>query len=394
MDNLSLAEIVANIGNWTLDKVNYLTSTIISNIILGNRTEIETSITNNFTQLNISNTTNWNAIVELQTSNGTTNTRIDNIVEDNATFNESKANTLYLNRTSEGLYTSTYNSTYAAWNDSGYIKDWSLTYQEAWNSTYNATYEANNVSMKGYVDGQIDGLVNLTEAEVIIIVDGSGNWSADKDSYYTSTETDTLFTALPNLTFSDITTSIGNWSADRPNYINTTYVGSIGNWTLDKTSYYTKAEVYPVGSLYNQTYINALGNFSGWDKDYNDLINTPTFATEAYVDSIGNWTADKSSYATTAYVAAIGNFTAWGYNYDDMVNTPTALSNFSDDVGYFSDIVNFTGTLTNAKACIYDSGNTEIDCDTTLTTGTVTSVATDDTYLTGGANNIYWNYNI
>lgn len=95
-----------------------------------------------------------------------------------------------------------------------------------------------------------------------------------------------------------------------------------------------------------------------------------------YVAAIGNWTADKSGYTTTAYVDSIGNFTAWGYNYDDMVNTPTALSNFSDDVGYFSDIANFTGTLTNGKTCIYDSGNTEIDCDTTPTTGTVTSILT------------------
>jgi len=71
-----------------------------------------------------------------------------------------------------------------------------------------------------------------------------------------------------------------------------------------------------------------------------------------------------------------GNFTAWGYNYDDMVNTPTNLINFSDGVGYFSDIENFTGTLTNGKTCIYSSGNTELICDTTPTTGTVTSVST------------------
>ena len=30
--------------------------------------------------------------------------------------------------------------------------------------------------------------------------------------------------------------------------------------------------------------------------------------------------------------------------------------------GYFTDISNFTGTLTNAKWCVYDSANTEIDC--------------------------------
>jgi len=76
-----------------------------------------------------------------------------------------------------------------------------------------------------------------------------------------------------------------------------------------------------------------------------------------------------------ALIEANGNFTAWGYNFDDMVNTQTALSNFSDDVGYFTDIANFTGTLTNTKSCIYTDG-TGIVCDTTAGVGTVTSIAT------------------
>ena len=38
-------------------------------------------------------------------------------------------------------------------------------------------------------------------------------------------------------------------------------------------------------------------------------------------------------------------------------------------VGYFSDISNFTGTLTNEKICRYNSGTGEIDCDYTDLTG-------------------------
>ena len=51
------------------------------------------------------------------------------------------------------------------------------------------------------------------------------------------------------------------------------------------------------------------------------------------------------------------------------------VSTFDNDEGYFDDIGNFSGTLTTTKTCIYTTG-TGIVCDTTPTTGTVTSIAT------------------
>jgi len=62
---------------------------------------------------------------------------------------------------------------------------------------------------------------------------------------------------------------------------------------------------------------------------------------------------------------------------DDALNTTqVTLTDFTDDVGYFTDIANFTGTLTDTKSCTYSNAGTEIVCDTTQTTGTVTSIAT------------------
>lgn len=85
-------------------------------------------------------------------------------------------------------------------------------------------------------------------------------------------------------------------------YNDTTWVLSLNyitNAVSDLTNYYTK------------TIIDSLGNFSAWDKDYNDLINTPTYTNDTWVDTyfvrltelvgqLGNWSADKGDYYTSA----------------------------------------------------------------------------------------------
>lgn len=65
----------------------------------------------------------------------------------------------------------------------------------------------------------------------------------------------------------------------------------------------------------------------------------------------------------------------------DSDTTYSVLSEFTNDVGYFDNIANFTGTLTSGKWCIYDG--TEIDCNVdpvvdTDTTYTHLSNFTDD----------------
>ncbi len=45
-------------------------------------------------------------------------------------------------------------------------------------------------------------------------------------------------------------------------------------------------------------------------------------------------------------------------------------TNWDNSYGFFDNITNFTGTLTNAKWCIYDSANTEIDCNVEPVTDT------------------------
>jgi hypothetical protein len=61
---------------------------------------------------------------------------------------------------------------------------------------------------------------------------------------------------------------------------------------------------------------------------------------------------------TTRVDALYDNITAFLLDTD---TTYSALSEFTDDIGFFSDIGNFTGTLTSSQHCRYDGS--EIDCD-------------------------------
>lgn len=64
-------------------------------------------------------------------------------------------------------------------------------------------------------------------------------------------------------------------------------------------------------------------------------------------------------------------------------------TNWDNSYGYFDDIANFTGTLTDTKWCVYDSANTEIDCNVEPVTDTDTqdlsyTAATDVISLVDG----------
>ena len=96
--------------------------------------------------------------------------------------------------------------------------------------------------------------------------------------------------------------------------------------------------------------------FSNWNKDYNDLINTPTtvssFTNDAgYLTSV-NWN-DVGNKPTFATVATTGDYT-------DLINTPTIpvvptnVSAFTNDSGYITgvtwdDITNKPATFTPAE---------------------------------------------
>ncbi len=81
-----------------------------------------------------------------------------------------------------------------------------------------------------------------------------------------------------------------------------------GSWN-GSSNYYTKAEVYPVGSLYNQTHINSIGNFTAWDKSYGDLIDEPTQLSNL-TDNLGNRGYNCSVSNSCSNIIYLGN-TSW-----------------------------------------------------------------------------------
>lgn len=59
----------------------------------------------------------------------------------------------------------------------------------------------NSTTDQAYTDTRVESVENLTIQE---INDSIGNWSLDKSNYYTTTEVDNSFNALPNLTQTDV----------------------------------------------------------------------------------------------------------------------------------------------------------------------------------------------
>jgi hypothetical protein len=71
----------------------------------------------------------------------------------------------------------------------------------------------------------------------------------------------------------------------------------ITNSVNDLVNYYPKTQI--------DNLLISIGNFSDWDKSYDDLINKPVNLSEFNNDlNIGNWTNDKSDYYTSSEIDA------------------------------------------------------------------------------------------
>jgi len=122
------------------------------------------------------------------------------------------------------------------------------------------------------------------------------------------------------------------------------------------------------------TYLTSYENLTDGNIEafgYLKFLNLTSYIT----DSNTSWVnALIDTRVVQSFVQALGFYTKTEvYNTTEVDALP--VSTFSNDVGYFDNIVNFTGTLTDAKWCVYNSGNGEIDCnvepvsDTTYTAG-------------------------
>ncbi len=174
----------------------------------------------------------------------------------------------------------------------------------------------------------------------------------------TFTETDSLWTAnytAHNDSWSSIYNSTyANWNktyADTLYYdISDNVLGYYNSTDFSISDYYSKSDIDSF-NYYNLTDFNINEYFTSIEiLDFNYWNSTHALFNKTYADTLYSpiteplWTANQSNYYTTTIIDSLGNFSDWDKDYSDLINTPTTLSEFSDDLGdrgYTSNI-NFT----------------------------------------------------
>jgi len=179
--------------------------------------------------------------------------------------------------------------------------------------------------------------------------------------------------------------NLGNWSNDKPNYSTTAEIIAFGYYNASDfiiTDYFTKSDIlgfgyynssdFVISDYYTGSQILAFNYYNSSDFDINDYVlstillgynyyNSSDFvisdyATNVKVDSLGNWSNDKSDYYTKSQAdstfitqANEGNLDVNSADYWDSLNTPSDIStgDLTDDNTYVQvagDII--TGNLT------------------------------------------------
>ncbi|MBV6340366.1 hypothetical protein, partial [Candidatus Magnetobacterium casense] len=277
-----------NIGNWTADKGNYYTSSVVDT--LGNWSADKSSYA---TTASLSSVGNWSADKGNYYNSSQTDSQIQ------------AANT------SMKDYVDAINYTSVGVNHSNSTDYWDSLNTPADITTLGAIQHSGNVDMNGNNITNVDWLFvhNVSGYSPITINSnlemGSNNVTASKFIGGGALLTDIVaawgsITGRPSsLSEFENDLGIGNWSADKSGYATTgsvtavsDKVDSVGNWTADKSGYATTGSVTAVS-----------------DK----------------VDSVGNWTADKPSYVTASALV-----------WTNISNRPTDLTNFTNTPGYIT----------------------------------------------------------
>ena len=134
---------------------------------------------------------------------------------------------------------------------------------------------------------------------------------------------------------------VSNWNATNTSYM------LISQWNATNTSYYLASN--PLG-FYNVTTLPAWNATNTSYALYSDLnngsyLNYPWNATNTSYLEIKNWNATNTSYMTGE------NFTLQNQSMKNYVN-----------LNFFSNITNFTGSVSGGGYCTYNAGSGKIDC--------------------------------
>jgi len=265
----------------------------------------------------------------------------------NLDFNETRLNATIDARDSDTTYSHLSNFTdnilwTAGFNATFDIRDSDTTYSDL--SEFN-----DNLGDRGYTH-----LSNFTDNIL---------WTAGFNATFDSRDSDTTYSDLSEF-------------SNSPGYFNLSDF-NINNYYLQSNPFnFYNISTIPDFALNSK--VDSLGNFSSWDKNYSDLIETPSFLSD-FVDDLGYtpythlsnftdnilWTAEfnntfDSRDNSTGYDLSCpyGNFVfallnngsvyCSGVDYNNLINEPTTLSFFTDNLGDrgYSHLSNFTDDIT------------------------------------------------
>ena len=257
------------------------------------------------------------------------------------------------------------------------IGNWSEDSVNYYNTTQVDTEITNaNTSMKGYVDGTF-----ITQAnEGNLNVNSSDYW----DDYNTANSTwfQNIAGAL-SLKLSQLTTWTDGWLSGKTTddltegsvnlYDNKSWNESHADtlyYDLSNSYGYYNSSNFNISDYATTTYADSLGNFSAWDKDYADLINTPTLLSN-FTDDLG----DRGYTDLVNFTNSPGYITNTTMNktvdYSDVIGEPTHLTNFTDDLGDrgYTNNLNFTNGAGYFNLSDFDISNyyTSTETDTEIT---------------------------
>jgi len=368
--------------------------------IATNPTNGTTSVNNYFSGASITNLNVTNNI----TNNITTTINITNNITNNITTTINITNNITNNITGSSNWTDIFNFPVACNAGEAVTKiNTTLTCSPFLTAETDPIWTAEKVNYTATANLPVYN--NLSGGDIVGLV---GNWTLDKPGYYTKANVDAIGnltnyynkTSMPvynngtsNLTLADIAANIGNWTDDKSDYTTTANLpvynngssnltlaqvaANIGNWTADKPSYTTTANlpVYNNGSVTSITAgtgltggaITASGTIAlndtyviGLCPIYNNGSSNLTMSD--VVAGVGNWTADKGSYAPysafnnlslTDITASIGNWTADKPDYTTTANLPVYNNLSGTDVG----VLMINGTIIRASNTSWITAN-------------------------------------
>ena len=236
----------------------------------------------------------------------------------NASWNESYANTLYLNRTSENDYLSTYNATYAglinnasylstynatyhAYNSTGLIINWSDVISGDDNSSWNESY-ANNLYLNRTSENDYLSTYNATYTGCINNASYLSTYNATYDSNvgnasFNQTLTDSLYAGI-EWDYNQTTATYNLYNTIWSSTYNATYAGLINNASYLSTYNTTYHAYNSTGLIINWSDVIS-GDNASWNESYANTLYLNRTSENDYLSTYNSSYVEKTGDTMT-----------------------------------------------------------------------------------------------